>query len=112
MMRDREKPQKVPEFITILPTSDKKLYCNICNNQLLPDHSCGKCGIFYLPEQAKHQIQIKGMDGKEPGPYARRHTIPIAFIDNEKSKTKDMGPAFEGLKKSGYHFTSYSDSNV
>lgn len=95
-------------------TSDKKRYCNVCNSELLKDFSCGKCSIYYTPEQARHEIKIMGMDGKEPGPYAHQQRMPIASIDvNPSTKEQKMGSDFEALKKGGqYKFTSYSESNV
>jgi ribosomal protein S27AE len=105
--RDKQKP----DFIALNIASDKRLFCNVCNGELLSDHSCGKCGIYYKPEEARHQVSIKGLDGREPGPASR--TIPIAFIDSRpETKKQDMGGTFESLKKSGARITSYSESNV
>jgi hypothetical protein len=107
----KPKESKKPEFIAFSTTADKKLFCNVCNGELLSDHSCGKCGIYYRPEDAKHQVQIKGLDGREPGPQPQ--TIPIAFIDGTRSEKKqEMGPTFEALKKKGYKITSYTERNV
>jgi hypothetical protein len=114
MVVERPKKEKeVSQPITLRIRSDKRLYCNQCNSELLKDHSCGKCGIFYQPEQARHQLVIKGMDGKEPGPYVHQQRMPIASIDTMPSrKPQKMGEDFEALKKAGYNFTSYSESNV
>jgi ribosomal protein S27AE len=109
-LKPREKDKQKPDFIALNITPDKKLFCNACGTELLSDHSCGKCGIFYIPEQAKHQIVIRGMDGREPGPQPK--TIPIAFIDSTPKKQENMGATFEALKKSGYKITSYSESNT
>ena len=58
-----------------------------------------------------HQVEIKGLDGKTPGPQS--NTIPIAFIDSApQTKKQDMGGTFEALKKSGAKITSYSESNI
>ena len=107
----KPKENKKPDFIALNIHPDKKLFCNQCGLELLSDHSCGKCGIFYLPEQAKHQTVIRGLDGKTPGPQSG--LIPIAFVDNTpQTKKQDMGGTFEALKKSGARITSYSESNV
>ena len=106
----KPRENKKPDFIAINLTPDKKLFCNVCNSELLSDHSCGKCGIYYRPEQALHQVQIKGLDGREPGPQPT--TIPIAFIDDTPQKKPEMGATFEALKKQGFRITSYSESNV
>ena len=106
----KPKEKQKPEFIALNITSDKRLFCNVCGQQLLSDRSCGKCGIFYSSDDAKHEVKIMGLDGREPGPQPR--TIPIAFIDNETKKQPDMGPTFDALKKQGYRITSYSESNT
>jgi hypothetical protein len=100
------------ERIALNITPDKKLFCNICNLELLKDYSCGKCGIYYLPEQARHQIVIKGMDGKEPGPNTT--TIPVASVDTPTttSKKPKMTALFESMERSGFKFTSYTESNT
>ena len=100
-----------PDFVAINITPDKRLFCNVCNGELLSDHSCGKCGIYYRPEDAKHQVQIKGLDGREPGPQPR--SIPIAFVDSTRpEKKQEMGPTFEAMKRKGFRITSYSERNV
>ena len=104
------KDSKQPEFIALNITPDRKRYCNLCNGLLLSDYSCGKCGTYFRPEEARHSLEIRGLDGKIGGD--RERTIPIAFIDSEKPKDKDMGGVFEALKKQGYRITSYSDSNI
>jgi ribosomal protein S27AE len=106
----KPKEKQKPDFVAINIAPSKKLFCNQCGTQLLSDHSCGKCGIFYIPEQAKHETVIRGLDGKMPGPQS--NTIPIAFIDTAPKKQENMGSTFEALKKSGYKITSYSESNV
>ncbi len=107
----KPKEKQKPEFIALNITSDKKLFCNQCGLELLSDHSCGKCGVYYRPEDARHAVQIRGLDGREPGPQTQ--TIPIAFIDSRpETKKQDMGGTFESLKKSGARITSYSESNV
>jgi hypothetical protein len=98
------------EGIALNITPDKKRFCNVCNSQLLPDYSCGKCGIYYLPEQAMHQVVIRGMDGKEPGPNTT--TIPVASVDTEPKKKPKMAPLFESLERQGFKFTSYTESNT
>jgi hypothetical protein len=108
-MERQEEKVNPAERITLNITPDKKLFCNVCNSQLLPDYSCGKCGIFYLPEQARHEVVIRGLDGKEPGPNTT--TIPHASIDTEPKKKLKMAPLFESLERSGFKFTSYSSTN-
>jgi ribosomal protein S27AE len=103
--RDKQKP----DFIALNIASDKRLFCNVCNGELLSDHSCGKCGIYYKPEEARHQVEIRGLDGRMPGPQSK--SIPIAFIDAEQKKEQKKG-TFDALKKAGYKITSYSESNV
>lgn len=111
MERQKEKVNPA-ERIAINITSDKKLFCNICDSQLLPDYSCGKCAIYYLPEQARHQVVIKGMDGKEPGPNTT--TIPVASVDIPTTATKKpkMAAFFESMERQGFRWTSYSESNT
>ena len=111
-MKEKEK-EKPGTPIILRVTSDRKRFCNACGTELLKDYSCGKCGIYYQPEQAKHELVIKGLDGKEPGPYAHQQHIPIAAIDTMPAKKdKPMGSDFEALKKAGYKWTSYSESNT
>lgn len=107
------KDKKVAERIALNITPDKKRFCNVCDTQLLPDYSCGKCGIYYQPEQARHEIKITGLDGKEPG--LNTNMIPIASIDTPTSPSKQrrkMAPLFESMERSGFHFTSYAETNT
>ena len=107
----KPKEQNKPDFIALNITSDKRLFCNQCGLELLSDHSCGKCGIYYRPSEAKHEVSIRGLDGKTPGPQSE--LIPIAFVDTKpETKKQDMGGTFEVLKKTGYKITSYSDTNT
>jgi ribosomal protein S27AE len=106
----KPKEKQKPEFIALNIGTSKKLFCNQCGLELLSDHSCGKCGVFYRPEDARHAVQIRGLDGREPGPQTQ--TIPIAFIDSTPKKQQDMGGTFKALKDSGAKITSYSESNV
>ena len=95
----KPKEKQKPEFIALNITSDKRLFCNVCGQQLLSDHSCGKCGIFYSSDDAKHEVKIMGLDGREPGPQPR--TIPIAFIDNKTQKAAGYGPYVRRFEKAG-----------
>jgi hypothetical protein len=110
MERQKEKVNPA-ERIAINITPDKKLFCNICNQELLKDYSCGKCGIYYLPEQARHEVKIMGLDGREPGPNTGM--IPHASVDTPTttSKRPKMAPLFESMERSGFHFTSYTSTN-
>jgi hypothetical protein len=109
MSDNNNKKVNPAERVALNITPDKKLFCNVCNQELLKDYSCGKCGIYYLPEQARHEVKIMGLDGKEPGPNAT--TIPHASIDTEPKKKPKMAPLFESLERSGFKFTSYSSTN-
>ena len=105
-----EKEKKPADRIALNITGDKKRFCNICDSELLPDYSCGKCGVYYMPEQARHEIKIMGLDGKEPG--IGTNTIPIASVDTTPDKKKQkMAPLFEAMQKQGFRFTSYTSTN-
>jgi hypothetical protein len=109
-MSDNNKKVNPAERVALNITPDKKLFCNVCNSQLLPDYSCGKCGIYYLPEQARHEIKIAGLDGKEAGPNTG--IIPHVSVDTEPKKKPKMAPVFESLERAGFKFTSYTESNI
>ena len=109
--RQEDQSKKIATYIPIDITPVKKRFCNVCNGELLKDYSCGKCGIFYQPEQARHELVIRGLDGKEPG--LSTTTIPIASVDTTPPmKKQKMGSDFEALSKQGFKFTSYTESNT
>jgi hypothetical protein len=89
----------------------KKLFCNVCNRELLPDKSCGVCGVFFVGEtQPRHETRIKALDGKMPGP---REQFLSARPNNEQwnkphEQKKEVDTFFKSLENSGFRLTSYT----
>lgn len=96
--------------------SGKKLFCNICRVQLLPDKSCGICGVYYTEPSALKEVKIKGLDGKTPESKTSdgNEQLLSATVPEPWAKPKDqkMSPLFEGLKHQGFKFTSYTDTST
>jgi hypothetical protein len=109
---DTQNRETAKESIASFIGSTKRKYCNSCRQQLLPDGTCGKCGILYLANQPMHEIRIKALDGKRPGHQPSQDFL-TAKDSEEWNKPKDrsqpnLDPLFKTLEKVGFKFTSYS----
>jgi hypothetical protein len=81
----------------------------MCRTQLLPDNSCPKCGEFYTGQTAEHEVKIRALDNKRPGPRELLSARVSEDWNKPKSKETKKDDFFESLERSaGFKFTSYT----
>ena len=102
-------------------SSPKKYYCNHCRRSLFlrdkdtQEYICTFCTIIYYPNNqlVKKANRFEVPDGSDPN---QSRVPPIAMIDDVNKnvssttyKQQKLTAAYEALKKSGFHFTSYEE---
>lgn len=110
-------------FDSSFNNSERKRFCDICAVPILPPphNLCPNCGRWYGDydtKQGKHELRIKGMDGKSKHSSSNSPSVLVSMVkDKELPKSDESGkdklpPSFKMMERKGMNITGWTDSSV